>query len=122
MQPFERPISLAIACRGRQDNDPLPLVSTRPAGPMSAITRLVIGSLMIPAAMLLGGCYAAAPPPPPPQSPPAPAPVASKIDQEWNIFPDPTTGTVEIYHDGEYVGAITGDEPEDPPMPHHVEE
>ncbi len=37
---------------------------------------------------------------------------------EWNIFPDPTTGEVGIYHKGEYLGAIDGDEKEDPPIPH----
>jgi hypothetical protein len=41
---------------------------------------------------------------------------------EWNIFPDPTTGQVDVYHKGEYVGAVTGNEPkdEDPPIPHPV--
>ncbi|HEY6420442.1 MAG TPA: hypothetical protein VIX59_15720 [Candidatus Binataceae bacterium] len=47
-------------------------------------------------------------------------PVASKADDDWNIFPDPTTGHVDIYHEGKYVGAVTGDEKEDPPIPHHV--
>lgn len=38
---------------------------------------------------------------------------------EWNIFPDPTTGQVDIYNHGDYVGAVTGNEPvsEDPPIP-----
>lgn len=39
---------------------------------------------------------------------------------DWNIFPDPTTGNVGVYHKGEYLGSITGDEPgnQDPPVPH----
>ncbi len=56
------------------------------------------------------------PPPPPPvaqvAAPAAPAP------DEWNIFPDPTSGNVEVYHNGESLGSITGDEKEDPPVPH----
>ncbi|HUY27061.1 MAG TPA: hypothetical protein VMV27_06535 [Candidatus Binataceae bacterium] len=61
--------------------------------------------------------------------PPAPVPVLATepvketpdpLMQDWNIFPDPTTGTVEVYHKGAYVGAVSGDEPagEDPPAPH----
>jgi len=75
------------------------------------------------AAMMFVSCYAAPPPAPdptpifymPPGDPPPP--------DEWNIFPDPTTGQVDIYHQGDYVGAITGKEPalEDPPMPHRVQ-
>ena len=44
--------------------------------------------------------------------------------QDWNIFPDPTTGKVEVYHKGAYVGAVTGKEPagEDPPIPHDTGE
>jgi hypothetical protein len=44
--------------------------------------------------------------------------------QDWNIFPDPTSGKVEVYHNGEYEGAVTGDEPsdEDPPVPHNTGE
>ena len=70
--------------------------------------------------------------PPPPQPPPAPEPVviappqpppvqtAHSPDEDWNIFPDPTTGTIDIYHKGEYLGVIDGTEPaeQDPPMPH----
>jgi hypothetical protein len=62
-----------------------------------------------------------------PQPPPAPAfpttvmkgPPAPPQD-DWNLFPDPTTGEVEVYHKGNLVGAVTGNEPaaEDPPMPH----
>jgi hypothetical protein len=75
----------------------------------------------------LAGCAAQAAAPPPAPAPvyvsPAPA-TRQDADQDWNIFPDPTTGTVEVYHHGQYVGAITGDEPanQDPPLPHHVDE
>jgi hypothetical protein len=49
---------------------------------------------------------------------PAPAlqPAAPK-QPEWNIFPDPISGRVEIYRDGVHVGSVTGDEKEDPPEP-----
>ena len=67
--------------------------------------------------------------PPPPEPPPVPAPVAvapppvqtaKSPDEDWNIFPDPTTGTIDIYHKGEYLGVIDGTEPaqQDPPLPH----
>jgi len=76
------------------------------------------------------GC-AAQPPPPPAPPPPAPQPVSVVTApqppppqkhypyEDWNIFPDPTTGLIDIYHKGEYVGTITGNEPadEDPPIP-----
>ena len=58
-------------------------------------------------------------PPPPPVAPPPSQPPQAKGD-DWNIFPDPTTGRVEVYKNGEHVGSITGDEPEDPPMPHKI--
>ena len=58
----------------------------------------------------------AAPPPPPA---PAVQPV-TKAQEDWNIFPDPLTGRIEVYKNGQYVGAITGNETEDPPMPHKV--
>jgi hypothetical protein len=48
---------------------------------------------------------------------PTPAPQAAATP-EWNLFPDFTTGKIDVYKDGEYVGSITGDEPGDPPMPH----
>ncbi len=65
--------------------------------------------------------------PPPPAPDPAPIVYMPPGDppppDEWNIFPDPTTGQVDIYHKGDYVGAVTGKEPEteDPPMPHPVQ-
>jgi hypothetical protein len=78
----------------------------------------------------VAGCSATAPPPAPP---PAPVPVAvtpppkdqqaTQADQDWNLFPDPTTGNVDVYYKGKYMGAVTGKEPatEDPPLPHPVD-
>jgi hypothetical protein len=70
-------------------------------------------------------CASCATAPPPPQPPPEPQALLMPPGQppppdEWNIFPDPTTGRVDVYHKGDYVGAVTGNEPpsEDPPMPH----
>ena len=65
----------------------------------------------------------------PPAAPPAPAPIVyMPVDpnppppDEWNLLPDPTTGQVDVYHQGGYVGSVTGNEPadEDPPVPHPV--
>ncbi len=36
---------------------------------------------------------------------------------EWNIFPDPLSGRVEVYHNGEDVGSVTGEETDEPPVP-----
>jgi hypothetical protein len=85
---------------------------------MKDIWRLLSAATLVAAVVALGGCYPA--PPPPAPAPVVEAPVASKADEDWNIFPDPTTGHVDIYHEGKYVGAVTGDEKEDPPIPHHV--
>ncbi len=70
-------------------------------------------------------CSATPPPPaPPPQPivymPPDPNPPPP---DEWNLLPDPTTGQVDVYHQGGYVGSVTGDEPkdQDPPIPHPVQ-
>ena len=54
---------------------------------------------------------------------PAPAPPKSVMfdsdpNGDWNIFPDPTTGDVGVYHKGQYVGSVDGDEHDDPPAPH----
>ena len=68
----------------------------------------------------------------PPEKPPMPPPVAvapapeppksvmfdSDPNGDWNIFPDPTTGDVGIYHKGDYLGSIDGNEGEEPPLPH----
>jgi hypothetical protein len=72
----------------------------------------------------LASCSAAPPPPaaPPPEPivymPPSDAPPPD----EWNLLPDPTTGQVDVYHEGGYVGSVTGNEPadQDPPIPHPV--
>ena len=88
-------------------------------------TKLAIG-ILSGAGLLVASC-AATPPPAPRAQPEAflAAPVArmpAPPPDEWNIFPDPTTGQVDVYHEGDYVGAITGKEPgsDDPPMPHTV--
>jgi len=84
-----------------------------------ATYRLLLASLAI-AAIAAAGCTTAAAPPPVPMpvaqraEPPSPAP------DEWNVFPDPLNGNVEIYHNGESIGSITGDEKEEPPIPHPV--
>ena len=80
-------------------------------------------SLFLP--LVMAGC-ATTPPPPPP----APAPIVymppdpnPPPPDEWNLLPDPTTGQVDVYHQGGYVGSVTGNEPadQDPPIPHPVE-
>jgi hypothetical protein len=81
----------------------------------------------------LSGCAAtpaAAPPPapvpiavePPPPPPEPKDQQASQDMQDWNLFPDPTSGNVDVYYKGKYMGAVTGNEPasEDPPLPHPV--
>jgi hypothetical protein len=57
---------------------------------------------------------AVAPPPEPPKS----VMFDSDPKGEWNIFPDPTSGEIGVYHKGDYVGAVDGSENEDPPVPH----
>jgi hypothetical protein len=64
----------------------------------------------------------------PPPAPPPPQPIVYAVPpdppppDEWNLFPDPTTGQVDVYHQGNYVGSVTGNEPadQDPPIPHPV--
>ncbi len=61
--------------------------------------------------------------PPPAAAAPAPAPPKSVMfdsdpNGEWNLFPDPTTGDVGVYHKGQYLGSVDGNEGEDPPLPH----
>jgi hypothetical protein len=75
-------------------------------------------------AALIAGCAqqptVAAPAPIAPTVAPiasAPAPSAAPNQPDWNIFPDPITGRVEIYRNGAHVGSVTGDEKEDPPAP-----
>jgi len=70
-------------------------------------------------AALIAGCAQSRPPVPavaPMASEPAP-PLAAPIQADWNIFPDPITGRVEIYRDGAHVGSVTGEESEEPPVP-----
>ncbi len=78
--------------------------------------------LLLPLA--IAACSATPPPPPP-----APAPIVymppnpgQPPPDEWNLLPDPTTGQVDVYHQGGYVGSVTGNEPadQDPPIPHPV--
>ena len=69
-------------------------------------------------AALIAGCAQRQPPIPvhaPAVAQPAPDLAAPQAD--WNIFPDPITGRVEIYRDGTYVGSVTGEEREEPPVP-----
>jgi len=90
------------------------------------VSRTAVSSILVWSAAAFIGCSA------PPEKPPEPAPVAvapapqppksvmfdSDPNGEWNIFPDPTTGDVGVYHKGDYVGSIDGKEAEDPPQPH----
>jgi hypothetical protein len=100
---------------------------------MRRISRLTaVQVLLFAGGIALSGCSRTPPDPPPPSQalaiapPPAKPPVAaepsvmfqSDPNGEWNVFPDPTTGEVGVYHKGEYLGAVNGDEKEDPPLPH----
>jgi hypothetical protein len=90
------------------------------------VSRTAVSTILAWSAVAFLGCSA------PPEKPPEPAPVAvapapeppksvmfdSDPNGEWNIFPDPTTGDVGIYHKGDYVGSVDGKETEDPPEPH----
>src|SRR6266851_5006600 len=93
---------------------------------------LLLGAIAVNVSVIVG-CATTnqAPPTPVPTGTPTiiaapPTPVApavqpvSKAQEDWNIFPDPVTGRIEVYKNGQYVGSITGDETEDPPMPHKV--
>ena len=113
---------LAQTVRGREDR----LKLKSPVNQMRKTTQIlrmvVLGGFAVGAST----CATSPPPPEPPPAPlpvvaaPAPIPVATSPDQDWNIFPDPTTGTIDIYHKGEYVGVIDGSESQeqDPPLPH----
>jgi hypothetical protein len=70
----------------------------------------------------LAGCSVTPPPAPPPPETVYVMPADPPPPDEWNLLPDPTTGQVDVYHEGEYVGAVTGKEPadQDPPIPHPV--
>jgi hypothetical protein len=96
-----------------------------PYGRNTAIAAI----LMTGAAVAFFGCSAPpekpATPPPPVAAAPAPSPEPPKSvmfdsdpNGDWNIFPDPTTGDVGVYHKGSYVGSVDGEEHDDPPTPH----
>ena len=89
-------------------------------------SRTAVSMIVALGASALFGC--STPPEKPPEPPPiaaAPAPPPPKSvmfesdpNGDWNIFPDPTTGDVGVYHKGGYVGSVDGAEKEDPPAPH----
>jgi len=89
-------------------------------------SRRTVSTILALGAVAFFGCTA---PPEKPAEPPhaplaaAPEPPKSVMfdsdpNGDWNIFPDPTTGDVGVYHKGDYVGSIDGDEHDDPPAPH----
>jgi hypothetical protein len=94
---------------------------------MREATRILEMVVLAGAAAVAATCAS-----PPPPEPPAPVPVVAispppqpdPPPDEWNIFPDPTTGKIDVYHKGAYMGAIDGTEPteQDPPMPHKSED
>ena len=90
---------------------------------MRTSSALIIIPLLL--SLAIASCSTTPPPPPPPRprqscymphdpNPPPP--------DEWNLLPDPTTGQVDVYHQGGYIGSVTGNEPadQDPPIPHPV--
>ena len=86
-------------------------------------SRISLAAFSMFLSVAIAAC-ATTPPPPPAQDPivyipPDPNPPPP---DEWNLFPDPTTGQVDVYHQGGYVGSVTGNEPadQDPPIPHPV--
>jgi hypothetical protein len=95
---------------------------------MSPLKLIASAALPVLCIALAAGCSTTeAPPAPPPPAAPivySAPPAPTQPDQEWNLFPDPTTGRVDVYHKGKYVGAVTGNEPadQDPPLPHPVDE
>jgi len=74
--------------------------------------------------LAIAACAATPPPAPPPPEPIVYMPPSTDTPppDEWNLLPDPTTGQVDVYHEGGYVGSVTGNEPadQDPPIPHPV--
>lgn len=80
---------------------------------MTGLSRKISLAATVLAFVTLAGCATRQLPNPVPELP-APAPPAT---EEYNIFPDPLTGRVEIYRNGEDVGSVTGEETEDPPVP-----
>ena len=86
------------------------------------IDRVVAAALAVTALLALASCSATPPPPEPQKDVVWLAPADPPPPDEWNLFPDPTTGEVDVYHRGDFVGAITGNEPadQDPPLPHPI--
>lgn len=79
-------------------------------------------AVLIVAAVALWGCSTPPQPAAPTEALSVAPPAQSKMfdsdpNGDWNIFPDPTTGDVSVYHKGEYLGTVSGNEPEDPPIP-----
>ena len=84
--------------------------------------RTAAATILVMGAFAFFGCTT------PPEKPPTPPPVAvapappksvmfdSDPNGDWNIFPDPTTGDVGVYHQGQYLGSVDGNEGEDPPQ------
>ena len=68
------------------------------------------------------GCARVAQSQPVPPAPIAQVAAPEPAPDEWNVFPDPMSGNVEVYHNGESIGSITGDEKEDPPVPHPIKD
>jgi hypothetical protein len=89
---------------------------------MIRIDRVVAAALAVTGLLTLASCSATTPPPEPKKDVVWLAPANPPPPDEWNLFPDPTTGEVDVYHQGDFVGAITGNEPadQDPPLPHPV--
>ncbi|HUO06373.1 MAG TPA: hypothetical protein VMU16_14335 [Candidatus Binataceae bacterium] len=90
---------------------------------MNRFFRRTAQAAMILAVAALSSCSATPPPPPTPE-PLVLAPASPQRPDEWSLFPDPTTGNVDVYHKGAYAGSVNGNEPaaEDPPLPHRVAE
>ena len=90
------------------------------ANPRRIMSRKIPLALPIFFSIAIASCAATPPPPAPPPEPivdmpPDPNPPPP---DEWNLLPDPTTGQVDVYHQGGYVGSVTGKEPtdQDPPF------
>jgi hypothetical protein len=87
--------------------------------------RTATSTILVLGVIALVGCSTPPEKPPTPPQPIAVAPAPPKSvmfdsdpNGDWNIFPDPTTGDVGVYHQGNYLGSVDGKEGEDPPLPH----
>jgi hypothetical protein len=90
---------------------------------MRTSSALIIIPLLF--SLAIASCSTTPPPPPAPASAPIvymPHDPNPPPPDEWNLLPDPTTGQVDVYHQGGYIGSVTGNEPadQDPPIPHPV--